>query len=76
MILQVVVNLAFYPSENLAHVLVILGVLSPGALDQPGWQAGSRDDGDRANQRYVDFRRHAGSQTAALSRVLCRLCNT
>jgi hypothetical protein len=33
MILQVVVNLAFYPSQNLAHVLVILGVFSSGALD-------------------------------------------
>lgn len=49
MILQVIVNLAFHPSKYLAHVCVIFGVFSARALDQPGWEPGSCDDGDGAN---------------------------
>jgi hypothetical protein len=36
-ILQVVVYLAFYPSENPSHVLVIVGVFFACTLNQPGW---------------------------------------
>jgi hypothetical protein len=46
MILQVIVNLAFHPSQHLAHICVIIGVLSPGTLNQDCRQDSRRDDGN------------------------------
>jgi hypothetical protein len=45
-ILQVVVNLAFYPSQYFAHVCVIVGVFSPGTLNQDCRQDSRRHNGN------------------------------
>jgi hypothetical protein len=45
MILQVVVNLAFHPSQRLADICVVVGVFASGSLDQYGRQQGGGDDG-------------------------------
>jgi hypothetical protein len=70
MILQVIVNLAFHPSQHLAHICVIIGIFSPGTLNQDSRQDSRRDDGNCTDESYVDFCWHECPAIAALWLVL------
>lgn len=66
MVLQMVVDLAFHPSEDSAHVLVIVGIFFASALDKYGWQAGCDDEAKATDYGNDDFTWHDCPPTAAL----------
>jgi hypothetical protein len=65
-VLQVVVYLAFHPSEYSSHVLVIVGIFFAGSLDEYGRQAGCHDEAKATDYGNDDFTWHDCPPTAAL----------